>query len=306
MSKLLTSGNIICLLTVLSLGIVSCSKELSRSSSSSTATTTSTSSMSSTIAVAVDSSASGTDSVYIIQPCANGYYRDSIASSALPAGITSYLDSAYSGFSFLKSYVIKDSGGTVGGYAVIVSYNGKPVGLLFNASGVLVRVLEQRQSGDLNGNGWHEGGRYGNRDGRQKDTVAISALPPAITSYFMTDYPGDTLLKAFKNYDSSYLVISRDSGVIYGTVFTTKGTFVKRVVLAAPAAEIASVAQTALPSTTLSYLTTTYPNYVFEKEYSLVSGSSVLEYLVVIDANNTKYALLFDGSGAFLSARTIW
>ncbi|MDR3714256.1 MAG: hypothetical protein P4L51_15670 [Puia sp.] len=303
MSKSLTSGNILCLLAVLGFGLGSCSKEISRRSSGSSSSVSSTST-SSTIAVAVDST--GSDSVYVLQVCARGYFRDSIAASALPASITAFLDSTLSGYTTLQDYEIKDSAGTVGGYVVIVSYNGKPVALLFNASGVLVSVLEQRERGDLNGNGWHEGGRYSNRDGQHRDTVAISALPAAITSYFATGYPGDTLLKAFRNYDSSYLVISKDAGVIYGTVFSSTGSFVRRVVLADPGGVTASVDQTALPSTALSYLTATYPDYVFGKAYSLTSGSTILEYLVVIDANDTKYALLFDGSGAIESTRTIW
>jgi hypothetical protein len=255
--------------------------------------------------VAVDS-AGTTDSVYVLQSCQHGYFRDSIAASALPSAITSYLDTAYSGYSFLKGYVIKDSAGTVGGYVVIISYNGKPVALLFNSSGVLVRVLEQRERGDLDGDGWHHGGRYGNRDGQHRDTVALSALPSAITSYFTTNYPQDTLLKAFKNYDSSYVVISKDSGVIYATSFTSSGTFIKRVIIAAHDGQIASVDQSALPSTITTYLTATYPDYVFEKAYSLTINSVIREYLVVIDANNTKYGLLFDSAGDLLSVHTIW
>jgi len=303
MSKLLVNSPAIGLLAVLSLGIFSCSKELS-SSSSSTSSATTTSSTSATIAVAVDSTSG--DTVYVLQSCANGYFRDSIASSALPAAITAYLDSAYSGYSFLKAFVIKDSAGTVGGYVAIISYNGKPVALLFNASGVLVRVLEQREAGDLNGHGWHEGGRFQHRDGLHGDTVALSALPAAISSYFTDNYPQDTLLKAFKNYDSSYLVISTDSGFVYATLFKSDGTFIRRVTIRAPKGQISTVAQSALPSTLLSYLTTTYPDYVFEKAYSLTINSTLEGYVVVIDANNTKYALAFDAAGNFLASRTIW
>jgi hypothetical protein len=302
MSKLVVSGHAICLLAVFSLGIVSCSKDLSSSSSASSATTTS--STSATIAVVVDSTSG--DSVYILQPCANGYFRDSITSSALPAAITSFLDSTYSGFSYLKEFVIKDSAGTVGGYVVIISYNGKPVALLFNASGTLERVLEQREGGDLNGHGWHEGGRFGHRDGLHGDTVALSALPAAIATYFTDNYPQDTLLKAFKNYDSSYLVISTDSGFVYATLFKSDGTFIKRITIRAPEGNISGVDQSALPSNILSYLTAAYPDYVFEKAYSLTVNSTVEGYLVIIDANNTKYAVEFDGSGNFLSSRTIW
>ena len=304
MRKLLTSGHAIGLLAFFCLCLASCSKKDLTTSSSSTTTTTATSSTSSYIAVEVDSTTG--DTVYVLQPCTNGYFRDSIAVSALPAAITSYLDTAYSGFSYLKEFEIKDSAGTVGGYVVIISYNGQPVALLFNASGVLVRVLEQREAGDRNGKGWHEGGRFGHRDGLQKDTIALSALPTAISTYFTDNYPQDTLLKVFKNYDSSYLVISTDSGYVYATLFTSDGTFIKRLIIRAPKGKISGVDQSALPTAILTYLTTTYPAYVFEKAESLTVNGTVEGYVVVIDANNTKYAVVFDGSGNFLSSRTIW
>lgn len=301
MRKLLTNGNTIRLLALVCLGIWSCSKKDAVSSST---TSTSTSATSSYIAVEVDSTTG--DSVYVLQPCANGYFRDSIAVSALPATIVSYLDSTYSGYGYLKEFEIKDSAGTVGGYVVIISYNGKPVALLFNASGVLVRVLEQREAGDRNGRGWHDGGRFGHRDGLHKDTVALNDLPVSITTYFTDNYPQDTLLKAFKNYDSSYLVLSTDSGFVYATLFTSSGTFVKRIIIRSPEGLISKVDQSALPSTILTYLTANYPDYVFEQAVSLTVNSTVEGYVVLIDANNTKYAVTFDGSGNFLSSRTIW
>lgn len=281
------------------LAMASCTKNMSSSTSNST------SGVSSTIAVAADS-AGGTDSIYVIQHCAPGYFRDSITASALPSAITSYLDTAYSGYSFLKGYIIKDSAGTVGGYVVIISYNGKPVALLFNADGALIRILEQREAGDINGDGWHHGGRFHNRDGQHRDTVALSTLPSTITSYLSDNYPQGTLLKAFRNSDSGYVVISKDSGVLYATVFSSGGTFIKRVIIAAPDGQVAAIDQATLPSSILFYLTATYPNYVFEKEFSLTTSGSIRAYLVVIDANNTKYGLVFDSSGALLSAHTIW
>jgi hypothetical protein len=255
--------------------------------------------------VAVDSAGS-TDSIYVIQPCPHGFFRDSLAASALPSAITAYLDTAYSGYSFQKGYVIKDSAGTVGGYVVIISYNGKPVALLFNASGVLVRILEQREAGDIDGDGWHHGGRFRNRDGLHHDTVSLTTLPSAITSWFTTNYSQDTLLRAFRTADSGYVVISKDSGILYATVFSSGGSFVKRLIIAAPDGQIAAIDQAALPSSILSYLTTTYPDYVFEKAYSLTADGANQSYLVVIDANNTKYALVFDSAGTLLSAHTIW
>jgi hypothetical protein len=285
--------------------IVSCSKELSSVHSSSS--TTSSSTTSSVIAVAVDS-ASG-DSIYVIQPCARGYFRDSVAESSLPTAVINYLDSNYAGFSFTKAFVIKDSAGTIGGYVAIIQYNGKPVAILFSGGGTFIQVLEQRESGDLEGPGWHTGGRYHDRNGRQADTIAFSAIPSAISNYFTSNYPNDTLTKAYINIDSSYLLISVDNGV-YATLFNSSGTFVKRVQLSPisrsdwPSAS--NIAQDSLPASVLSYLETTYPNYVFEKAFSVTANSSLQGYIVVIDANNTKYAVLFDASGNYISTRIIW
>jgi len=112
------------------------------------------------------------------------------------------------------------------------------------------------------------------------------------------------LLKAFLNADSSYLVISTDNG-IYATLFTAGGTFVKRVLLPAAHDRPQAVAQTALPTAALTYLSTTYPNYVFNKAFSLSKNGTIQEYLVIINANSTKYAVVFDASGNFIAAKTI-
>ena len=300
MRKMPTGVCLICLSVFIIFGIGSCSKDLS---SSSTLTASSSRSSSSTIAVSLDST--GSDSVYVLQQCAPGFFRDSIAAGNLPDSITSLLNINYTGFVFKKAFVIKDSAGTTGGYVVIIVYNGKPVALLFDASVHLVQVLEQRQAGDLDGKGWHEGGRFGDRDGLQKDTIAISALPASIQSYFASNYPGDTLTKAYRNEDSSYLVVSVDNG-IFLSVFKSDGSFVKRLALPAPPGLVQPVLQDSLPSSLLSYLTTTYPGYVFEKAFSLSINNILQGYLVAIDANNTKYTLLFDASGNFVSVRTVW
>ncbi len=80
----------------------------------------------------------------------------------------------------------------------------------------------------------------------------------------------------------------------------------KRVSLPAPPGVCISVAQTALPANALSYLTTTYPDYVFEKAFAAYSNNALQGYVVVINENNTKYAVRFDASGNFVSAKTIW
>ena len=279
----------------------SCQKENSQSSSSSE-------SSSSTIAVAASAtelnSAGAADSVYIIQPCPHGYSRDSITESQLPSAATAYLSANYSGYTFNKAFAIVNNSGQTAAYVSIIYDNDKPVAILFDSSGNFVKILEQREKGDLDGRGWHDGGRFCDRDGLHRDTIALSTLPSAITSYFATNYPSDTLIKAFQSRDSNIVVLSKNNGV-YATVFTSDGTFVKRDQLPTEQGTIQSIDLAALPSIAANYLSLTYPNYVFEKAFSFSLNGPVKGYVVVIDANNTKYAVEFDGSGNFLRAKTI-
>jgi hypothetical protein len=306
MRKSLQPGFLILLFSTIMISMVSCSKELSSPSSNTTGPTTT--STSSTIAVATDSS--GTDSVYILQRCDRGFFRDSLAASALPDSVNSYLQASYTGYVFVEAFVIKDSAGTVGGYVVIISFNGKPVGLLFDASGHFQIVLEQRERGDISGPGWHHGGRYGDRDHTHRDTLAITALPAAIRTYMNSNYPSDTLLQALLNRDSSILVISENDG-LFANLFTSAGVFVKRVSILPPVVSlnlpvVKNITQDSLPAAGLTYLTTTYPNYVFESAQSVTVRDQLQGYVAIIDANNTKYAVWFDASGKMIVTMSIW
>jgi Putative beta-lactamase-inhibitor-like, PepSY-like len=280
------------------LGLSSCKKELST-----VGTDTSTAS---TIAVAASSSVSGTttDSIYILQPCARGSQRDSIAESSLLPAITTYLTNNYSGYTFLKAFSIVNSSGTITGYAVIVYFNNKPVGIEFDSNGNFVKVLEQREKGDLDGRGWHHGGRFEDRDGLQKDSIALTALPTAVQSYMSSNFSTDTLLKAYKNRDSGYVVLSKNSG-LFATVFDANGNFIKRVQLPSGLGNVQGITQSSLPATALSYLDSTYPNYVFKKAFVLLDNGVPKGYVAFIDANNTKYAVEFDASGNFVNAKTV-
>lgn len=268
-----------------------------------------TSGTSNVIAVSATQSATATsgttaDSVYLVQPCSRGSHRDSIAQSSLPTSAGTYLSTNYSGYTFNKAFAVKNSAGTVTDYVVVIYYNNNPVGLLFDASGNFERVLEQREKGDLNGAGFHHGGRFEHRDGLGRDSIALSALSATITTYFNTNYPGDTLVKAFQNRDSSIVVLSRNNGA-FATVFTASGTYVRRDALHQRNGPAQAIALSALPSTAANYLATTYPNYVFEKAFSISQSGVLKGYVVIIDANNTKYAVEFDANGGFVHARTI-
>jgi hypothetical protein len=286
-------------------GATSCKKEVSTNiDNEATVATTATSS---TIAVATDAAGSGgsaSDSVYIINPCNKGTHRDSVAAATLPAGVQTYLSTNYSGYNFTKVFVVKDTTGTTKGYVVIINYNGKPVGLEFKADGTFVKVLEQREKADINNNGWHPGGRFENRNGQHKDTVAVSSLSSAITGYLTANYAGDTLVRAFKVAGGNYLVVTKNNG-LFATLFTNTGVFVGRISLTAVNTLVA-VADATLPSNALGYLNTTYPNYVLGKAVSVSISGTLKGYIAVIDANNTKYCVAFDANGSFVAVKTIW
>jgi hypothetical protein len=279
----------------------SCAKETSQPGSTSQAS-------SSTIAVAAseNNSAAG-DSIYVMQPCPRGYSRDSITKSQLPSAATAYLSSNYSGYTFNKAFAVTNSSGQTAAYVAIVFYNDKPVAILFDSSGTFVKVLEQRDRGDIDGKGWHDGGRFCDRDGSQKDTVALGSLPATVLIYMATNYSTDTLLKAFQDrHDNGFFVISKNNG-LFATVFDANGAFVKRVAMPSPAGTFASLSVGDLPATIANYLTETYPDYVFEKAFAAYNSNNViLGYVVVINANDTRYAVRFDGSGNFVSAKAIW
>jgi hypothetical protein len=308
MRKAIQTSSVILLMSMLIFSIVSCNKELSGTGSTGTSSSPTTSTTSATIAVALDSS--GSDSVYFMQQCNKGYYRDSISASVLPDSVTSYLANNYAGYLFKTAFEIKDSAGTIGGYVVIISFNGKPVGLLFDATGNLQKVLEQRERGDINGDGWHHGGRFDHRDGKHRDTISLSSLPSAVSSYITSNYPLDTLIRAYRNRDSSLLIISKDDGP-FATLFSASGVFVKRVSLAPQGLSfdqpvIKNIAQDSLPAADLTYLANTYPNYVFETALSVTVGNQLQGYNVIIDANNSKYAIWFDASGNVIATVTVW
>lgn len=255
------------------------------------------------VAVATSTSTAG-DSIYVIGTCDAHGHRDSIAFANLPSAIGTYLSANYSGYTFSKAFSTKDASGTINGYVVIIEFNGNPVGLKFDASGQLVKVLEQREGHDLIGNGFHNGGCFQDRDGRQRDTITLSSLPAAITSYFASYYNTDTLVRASVLHYGGYVVLSKNSQ-LYATLFSSTGTFVNRIQLPAAPGRGTSIDLNALPAVIQSYLSATYPGYVFNKAFVISINGVVHGYCVVIDSNNTKYALQFDASGNFIRVRLI-
>ncbi|MFI5140073.1 MAG: PepSY-like domain-containing protein [Sphingobacteriales bacterium] len=250
-------------------------------------------------------SATPGDTVYVVGTCTPGSKADTLAASALPASVTAYLTANYAGYTFVKAYKTLNSTSVIQGYVVNITFNGNPVGLKFNASGVFVSVLEQRQAQDLHGQGYHQGGLFGNRDGQHSDTLAVSALPAVVKTYFTANYHADTLKHVLVNRDSSLVVISNDKGV-FATQFTKAGVFISRTQIVPEVEDIhATLTQAALLANITTYLTTTYPGYVFDSAFSVSVSGVVTGYVVFIDANTTKYAVSFNAGGTFVQSTTV-
>lgn len=255
---------------------------------------------------AVSGSGNATDSLYAMDACKKGNKKTRVELSSLAASIKTYLSANYPGNTFLKAYQIANqTTSVVESFVVVVQFNEKPVAIKFDASGIFLKVLEIREGRNMKGKGgWHAGGLFDHRDGKHRDTLAISAIPAAIKAYMLSTHPADTLVHAFVNKDQSIIIISRNIE-FYATSFTTANVFIKRIQLPAGPAKVRTIEASALPSKSSAYLNTTYPNYVFKKAFELKVNGALKGYLVLIDANLTKYAIHFDASGQFVKAITI-
>ena len=290
--------NIFSMLSFIAL-FASCKKENSAETSSVT-----TASAAALKAIAVGVSVTSNDSIYVIGTCARDHHLDSASFTSLPSTVTDYLTANYAGYTFQKAFTDKDSSGNTSGYVVIIQFNGNPVGLKFDAAGTFIKVLEQREGHDLSGKGWHEGGCFDDRDGRHRDTIDLASLPPGIISYFTTNYDQDTLVKAYKGRDSSYIVYSINNGA-FATVFDAAGSFIERVELKDHTGNFTAINQVDLPASIQSYLSSTYPNYVFKQAFSVSENGTLSGYVVCLDANGTRYAVQFDASGNLVKAITL-
>ena len=69
---------------------------------------------------------------------------------------------------------------------------------------------------------------------------------------------------------------------------------------------IQPITQDSLPAVELTYLSATYPDYVFESALLVVTNGQIQGNAVLVDANNTKYVVWFDAAGNVVATQTIW
>jgi hypothetical protein len=259
-----------------------------------------------TSSVLSTSATASADSLYAMGACKKEQKRTKVAQEALSASITTYLTANYAGYTFIKAFsTTSPNTTTLDSYVVAILFNSKPVAIKFDATGTFVKVLELREGKDLGRKGGHHaGGCFDNRDGKQRDSIAVTALPQTIKQYFAANYAQDTLKSAWIGKDGSILVVSKNVKY-FGTAFKADGTFIKRESLPGHPGRGKEIAQDQLPATVIAYLNTTYPNYVFKKAFEHSMNGTLKGHLVIIDANLTKYAVLFNATGAFVEAKII-
>ena len=254
-------------------------------------------------AILVAEATASSDAVYIVNAVPPGSEKDSLATVEIPASINTYLAANYEGYTHFKAFKLKKKS-AIEGYIVVIKYNNKPVGLLFNTEGTFVKTFEQRERGELKGKGWKHGGRFDGRDGKHRDTIALTSLSTVIKTYFAVTYPQDTLLAAHAGKDGDIVVISANNG-LYATLFNASNVFVKRSQLVLHAGRKTAITQAQLSAKIAAYLLSTYPGYVFHRAYEVKVNSTTQAYVVFIDSNNTKYALHFDASGNLVKSAVI-
>jgi len=277
---------------------------VSPSSTTTNATTTGVIAITTSTGLAGSSSSTTTDSIYLTGCFGDHDKKDTVAFSPIPAAVGTYLTANYDGYTFVKGYQITNDTKTVINYIVVIKLNGNLIGLKFTATGVFVNVLEQREGDDLKGPGFHHGGPFDDREGFHKDTIALSAIPTVVKTFFSITYPTDTLLHAVVAHDNIYILISKNQ-TLYATTITDGGKLVRRIQIDANPAKHTAVLQAALPAAITTYLTATYPGYVFDKAFSASNKSGVLEYSVFITSNSTRYVVRFDASGVFIKVMPV-
>lgn len=275
----------------------------------------------SALTVSVDSTKK--DSVHVCLDHDNdghprGFYRDSVTFASLPTTVGTYLTANYAGYRVISVYHVVDSVANFKGYVVIINFNSNPVAVLFDSTGAFVKVLEQRSMGDMDGkgpdghhgdgglNGGPGGDRFGDRDGLGRDSVSYANLPAVVKSYLTTTYKQDTFRKAFKDpRNGNYIIVTTNNG-IFITVFDANGKFISHIAAPTPAGKPTEITAAQLPATATTYLTKTYPAYVFKHALAFKdSTGAITGYGVLIDASGTKYVVLFDATGKFVSAKVV-
>ena len=219
-----------------------------------------------------------------------------ITADQLPAAATTYLTTNYAGYTLIQAVQGTDRAGATF-YAVVIEQSGVRYHLHFDAAGAFVAS---------------KGGHGPGPNDANETTITADKLPAAITDYLNTTYAGYTLVQAEQAADAAgvvmyYETVITSSGKTFQLNFDATGKLLERG-KGGPgkggAPQGTQLTADKLPAAVTTYLTANYAGYTFGDAYQATTRDGVTVYAVMITQNSTKYFLLFDANGAFVSVRT--
>lgn len=129
-----------------------------------------------------------------------------VAIADLPASITSYIRTNYTGSEILRAGTQDESGKY---FVAVKKEDGSKVGVVFDADG---NFLEEKTRG-------HKG-----------EKVEIADLPAVITEYISANYSGAEIKKAFKGPEGRYgVIIQLEDDTFKGLGFDSEGAFLGEI-----------------------------------------------------------------------------
>ncbi|WP_266367315.1 PepSY-like domain-containing protein [Tellurirhabdus rosea] len=204
-----------------------------------------------------------------------------IAATELPATVSSYVSTNYSGATI--AYAAKDDSGNI---LVALTQNNERKTLLFNSDGTFNREVARP-----------EGRKPGPRGGRDSlQTVAEADLPANIKSYIAATYAGATIHLAAKDASRGYFVMITVNNEKKTLVFNTDGTF-KEELVRKPKEKFERIDVATLPTAVTEYVSKNYAGSTIEVAGKNASG----QFLVwVKPATGRPVALVFAADGTFV------
>ncbi len=132
-----------------------------------------------------------------------------------------------------------------------------------------------------------------------------ATLPTAITDYLKANYAGYTVVQAEVKKDAAGTITGYETLITVGTTqyeleFNAAGVFAK-LETADGHAEGNGIAQASLLPAITTYLNATYAGYTFHEAETKMTNGAITGYKVEIVQNGTKYNVLFDAAGKFVS-----
>jgi uncharacterized protein YfiM (DUF2279 family) len=223
---------------------------------------------------------------------------DVIDPATLPTAIIDYLKANYAGYAIVQADVKKDAAGAVKGYETLITVGVTQYELEFDAAGKFTKL--ETPDGHDEGAG-----------------IAQATLLPAITTYLGANYVGYVFKEAESKMSlgvvTGYKVEIVQNNVKYDLLFDVAGTFVS-VNAGGKGGDSHGegngggdgnnggietvIAQTDLPATVATYMTTNFAGFVFVKaEVVKDVAGTILGYEVYFTLTGKSHEADFDATG---------